>query len=83
MYVAYNGWFSSGDSVWKVDKISFRDKKTNEYLSDCRHTDSEKVLRSGIVSSFSLMTGDCAMMPATNLALTSESTTLVEEPLKK
>ena len=61
LYVAYDGWIFSGRHVWRVDKISLKEGKTGDYLSHCKGNEAETVLRSGIASEFTLMTGDCAV----------------------
>ena len=59
LYIAYNGWITDGEDVWRVDKISIKEGKTGDYLSHCKTDESEIILRSGIESNYSLMPGDC------------------------
>ena len=49
LYVAYDGWIFSGRHVWRVDKISLREGKTGDYLSHCKSSEAETVLRSGMM----------------------------------
>ena len=59
LYIAYDGWIKDGEDVWRVEKISFKEGKTGDYFSHCNFDDSEKILRTGIISEYSLMHGDC------------------------
>ena len=61
LYIAYNGWITDGKDVWRVDKISIKEGKTGDYLSHCKTDESETILRSGIVSDYLLMLGDCTL----------------------
>lgn len=59
LYVAYDGWIYSGRLLWRVDKISLMEGRTGSYISHCKASEAETVLRSGIPAEFKLVPGDC------------------------